>query len=98
MRITIHNRQSLLDVAIAACGAFEAAFDLARRNGLSLTDELTPGQTLEYLPEEIRQRQIVDYLATQRVIPATATTAEDALTAPWGGIGFMGIEIDFLIR
>ena len=41
MRSTIHNRQSLLDMAVQECGSFEAAFALCERNGIALTDTLT---------------------------------------------------------
>lgn len=98
MRTTIHSRQSLLDIAVQECGTFEAAWELAERNGLALTDELTPGSVIDYLPEQIAAPQVVDRLAARRIRPATATTAGDAATAPWGGIGFMGIEIDFAVR
>lgn len=98
MRTTILERQTLLDVALAQCGAFEAALALARRNGLALTDELTAGETLEYLPEEVLAPHVVELLAARRIAPATAPTAADAAAAPWGGIGYMGIETDFLIR
>lgn len=77
---------------------FEAAYELAERNGLALTDELTPGAVIDYLPEQIAAPQVVNRLAVRRIRPATAATAEDAVTAPWEGIGYMGIEIDFLVR
>lgn len=98
MRITIGNRQWLGDLAIRACGAFEAAFDLARRNGMALTDELVPGETIDYLPEDVRQKQVVAQLAARGANPATALSAEDLSMSPYAGIGFMGIEIDFVIR
>ncbi len=37
-------------------------------------------------------------LAAMGVKPATAVSAEDAALVPWGGIGFMGIEIDFIVK
>lgn len=98
MRTTIHSRQSLVDIAIQECGAFEAAWELAERNGLALTDELIPGARIDYLPEQVAAQQVVDRLAARRTRPATAVTDQDAATAPWGGIGFMGIEIDFVVR
>lgn len=98
MRTTIHSRQSLPDIAIQACGTFEAAWELAERNGLALTDELMPGTGLDHLPEQVAVPQVVARLAARRIRPATAATKEDAATAPWGGIGFMGIEIDFTVR
>ena len=97
MRSTIHNRQSLLDMAVQECGSFEAAFALCERNGIALTDTLTAGSELKIAPENIDRKRIVSALAAQDVKPATAISAEDAALVPWGGIGFMGIEIDFIV-
>ncbi|MEZ3475328.1 MAG: hypothetical protein K1V79_00160 [Alistipes sp.] len=97
MRSTIHNRQSLLDMAVQECGSFEAAFALSERNGIALTDELSAGQELEIAPEDVGNKRIVVALTAQDVRPATAISAEDAALVPWGGIGFMGIEIDFIV-
>lgn len=97
MRSTIHNRQSLLDIAVQECGSFEAAFALSERNGIALTDDLSAGQELEIAPEDVDNKRIVAALAAQDVRPATAISAEDTVLVPWGGIGFMGIEIDFIV-
>ena len=97
MRSTIHKRQSLLDMAVQECGSFETAFALSERNGIALTDDLVAGQELEIAPEDVGKKRIVAALAAQGVKPATAVSAEDAALVPWGGIGFMGIEIDFIV-
>lgn len=98
MRSTIHSRQSLLDIAIQECGAFEAAYELAGRNGMAITDEMATGTDLEYLPEDVAKKQVVAYLAVRQVEPATAVSEQDMSLAPCGGIGFMGIEIDFIVE
>ena len=97
MRITIHNRQSLLDMAVQECGSFEAAFALSERNGIALTDDLAAGRELDCPAEYIDKKRIVAVLAAQGVRPATAITADEAARMPWGGIGLMGIEIDFIV-
>lgn len=97
MRSTIHNRQSLLDMAVQECGSFEAAFALSERNNIALTDDLTAGQEMEVAPEDVDKKRIVAALAAQDVKPATAISAGDAARVPWGGIGFMGIETDFIV-
>lgn len=98
MRTTIHSRQSLPDIAVRECGALEAAFDLALRNDLGLTDRLEPGRGLEYLPQDIRRRQVVAALAARGIAPATALTPQDEERLMWGGIGYMGIESDFKVE
>lgn len=97
MRSTVHSRQSLVDIAVQECGSFEAAFTLGERNGLALTETLEAGTELEYGPGDITNKQVVIGLAVRKAKPATAITAEDAAAAPWGGVGYMGIEIDFIV-
>ncbi|WP_297553600.1 hypothetical protein [uncultured Alistipes sp.] len=98
MRSTIHSRQSLLDIAVQECGSVEAAFALSERNGIALTDDLAAGQELEVTPEDMGKKRIVTALAAMGVKPATAVSAEDAALVPWGGLGFMGVEIDFIVK
>lgn len=95
--ITVHNGQSLVDIAVQECGAFEAVFSLAVRNDLSVTDSLSTGQLLVYEQEDIVKKQIVVTLAAGKVRPATEVTAEEMAAVPYGGIGFMGIEVDFIV-
>lgn len=97
MRSIVHSRQSIMDIAIQECGSFEAAFAVAERNGLAVTDDLTVGQSVEFAPEDISKKHVAASLAAQGVKPATAISEVDAALVPWGGIGFMGIEIDFIV-
>ncbi|WP_036163388.1 hypothetical protein [Marinilabilia salmonicolor] len=46
-QVKIVEGQSLFDIAIQKLGSAEAALELAVLNGLSLTDELTTGETLQ---------------------------------------------------
>lgn len=98
MRSIVNSRQSLLDLAVQECGTFEAAFALAERNGWCLTDDVPIGTELDFTMEQIEKRRIVVSMAAQGVKPATAVSAQDATAAPYGGIGFMGIEIDFVVK
>lgn len=93
----MHSRQTLPDMAIQECGSFEAAIALAERSGLSVTDDLAAGTELEYGLENIVDKRVVVGLADRGVRPATAISRRDEETIPWGGIGFMGIEIDFIV-
>jgi len=97
MEVIVRSGQSLPDIALQACGSFEAAMTLARRNDLALTDALAIGQALEAAPEDILSRRVVERYAAGKICPATALTADD-LTALRDGIGYMGIEIDFNVN
>lgn len=84
-------------MALQECGSFEAALALAEANGFALTDDLAAGKKLEVAPEFVTDKRIVEALAARGAKPATAVSAEDEALVPWGGIGFMGIEIDFIV-
>ncbi len=89
----IIENQTTLDIAIQYCGSADSALDTAIANGLSLTDSLTPGQTLT-LPEIPANRGMVNYYGVNGIKPATGTTQDGA---PPGGISYMGIQIDFIV-
>lgn len=96
MKITVKERQTLLDIALMTAGTVAAAIEIAEANGLSLTDELSDGQELEVPePTSAREAQIVRRYRAQGVEPATEASADDLGLCAYGGINFMGIEIDF---
>lgn len=95
---TVTDRQTLLDIALQCGGHIETTMDLATENGLSVTDLLSDGQKLN-VPEAIDGAcaKIVAQYNIYRIEPATEASAEDIARCPYGGIGEMGIEIDFEI-
>ena len=94
MEIKVLNGQSLPDVAIQAAGSVEAVFDIALANGMSITDDLQPGDTL--VVPAVLSKQIADYYRTNNIRPATALSAQDAMLLH-EGIEFWIIEYDFEI-
>jgi hypothetical protein len=68
--------QTLIDIAIQYLGSADAAYDLATLNGMSITDKLSPGQTLE-LPAVV-DKDVVAYYANRGIVPATDTDVEVA--------------------
>ena len=86
----------MLDIALQTGGRIETAMALATANGLSLTERLEDGQELT-VPEPMAEgdaRTVALYRA-HGVEPATEVSEEDMRACPYGGIGLMGIEIDF---
>lgn len=96
MKTTAKDRQTLLDVALQYGGHVETVLALAAANGLSVTDKLEDGQELS-VPEPVENgdARTVRLYRAHRVEPATEISAEDMLACPCGGIGYMGVEIDF---
>lgn len=84
--------QSLIDVAIQCCGSAEAAYDIALLNNISITEDLTAGLELT-IPAAVNS-SVVSYYTQKGIKPATALTDTDTV---FGGIDYMGIEIDFIV-
>lgn len=95
MEVKVKDRQSLLDMAVQTAGSMEAAFDLAVANGVSLTATLKDGQVLATVP--VRNAGTVRYYSVQKIMPATALSREEISVLERGGIGFMGIEMEFIV-
>lgn len=77
MKVTVKDRQSLLDVAIQVLGSAEGVFALAERNGISITDRLTDGQVLEYDLGDIEDTRTAELVAARGICPATEIPASD---------------------
>ena len=77
MKTEARHGQWLADVALAKLGALEGVWPLALRNGLGVTSELTTGQELEWLPEDVADAAVADIYRSERIAPATAATAQD---------------------
>lgn len=93
--MNVDSRQTIIDIAIIACGDSSAAFDIAILNGLSITDDLITGQDIS--TPDIINSSVVNRLNNESSIPATGitTTAENALIEE--GIEFWAIEYDFVV-
>lgn len=94
-RIKPLNRQSLLDIAIQECGDVEAAMEIASLNGISISD--TPDTETELIIPKPRNEKNVALYRAKGVKPATDISTEEQDLATYGGIGYMGIEIDFIV-
>ncbi|MCD8080184.1 MAG: hypothetical protein LUF04_07175 [Bacteroides sp.] len=58
-----------------------------------MTADLETGQEISCRPGG----QIRTELAAKAVSPAAALSEDDVALVPYGGIGLMGIEIDFIV-
>ena len=72
MKVTVMQGQSLVDIAMQVYGSAEGVFALAKENGLSVTDEVSPGQVLTYDPGNVVEKSVSDYYDTNGVRPVTA--------------------------
>ena len=63
--ITVLSNQSLLDIAIQEDGNVLAAFEWALANGISITEELVPGQKLIVPSSVNRDNDIAQYFKSK---------------------------------
>lgn len=89
--------QTLLDIALQLTGNADNALIIALNEGLSLTDDLVPGQKLAEEHTGSIDHNTLAYYQQRNLHPATAITIEQQTETPYGGIGFMGIEVDFIV-
>lgn len=95
-KIAPSDRQSLLDIAVQTSGGVEAAFDLAAANDVSVSESLEAGAQLETAP--VADKMVLERYTARQIRPATELSDEEIEAAPFGGIGYMGIEVDFMVR
>lgn len=90
--INTKRRQSTLDVAIRRLGSIETVFDLASANGVCITDDLNSDSIFSLT--EVQNQEVINAFSILNIDPATGLTDEDVI---FGGINYMGIELDFMV-
>jgi hypothetical protein len=85
------NRQSVFDVAVQTAGTPEAAFEVALKNGLSITDEI---DGLEIEKMQPVNKEIEGYYRNNRLLPATGFSPDDSTEE---GIEFWYVEYDMVV-
>ena len=90
-------KQSLFDIAMEHAGSSEAAWDIAVANQLSITDDLTVGETLAV--PMVKNQRIVTFFQAIKHSPATAISTDEInnLLGVGEGIEFWAIEYDFVV-
>jgi hypothetical protein len=87
--VIVQPGQTIIDLAIQYCGSVEVANELAQLNDKSITDELQVGETL--LVPEVFNKRVRQVVVEQSIQPATNLGDDEE------GIGYWGIEYDFII-
>lgn len=89
------DRQSLLDIAIQESGSVEAVMELSIKNDIAVSQEL--GAMTELETATIIDSKVVNRYHEQCIQPATELTAEELIEVPYGGLGFMSVEVDLIV-
>ncbi len=83
----IKKRQNTIDLVAQYFGAVDSLFDMAQMNGISITENVVPGNTIEALTVN---KQVVNYFIKNAL--DIASEPLPVLTGGInGGIGFMKI-------
>lgn len=98
MKTILLDRQNLLDISIQGYGNVSALFVVALANGISITDELEPGNILE-APEDqnLVEPEILTYYTTYNVHPVTGGDTNQGAEPTPKGIGAMTIKENFKV-
>jgi hypothetical protein len=74
--ITVLQGQSWLDLAIIHCGDASLAYEIAKANSMSITDDIEPG-AVKFIPDNLTgNRSTVSYYSSKGLKPATAVTGD----------------------
>lgn len=95
MKVKAQDRQSLIDIALQTSGGMEAAMALAIEHDIPVSEQLAPDAVLETVAPT--DRLVLGRYQARDVRPATELSPADLEAVPYGGIGFMGIEMDFIV-
>lgn len=88
----VRKHQSIMDLALQECGDITALFELAIINGIGITDIIDPGTDLK--APSVYNKKAIQFYTERSVVPACLD--DEAALAP-GGIGYMGININFKV-
>ena len=97
--IYVIENQSVFDVAIQESGSVLSAFDWTFKNGLSITEDLAPGQQLISPNSDFINADVASYFKGKKQMIATGFSIEDGDSMiPTLGIGTMRIGTTFIVR
>ena len=91
MQITSKQGQWLGDITVREAGSIESIVAMAIDNEISITDKMSAGSPVARpVPSD---RRVINYYDVNDIHPATSADFVGNL----GGIGYMGIEINFTV-
>jgi hypothetical protein len=92
MQITSKQGQWMGDMAVRESGSIESVVEMAIVNDCSITEKMAVGSTL-LKPTPI-DRRVMNYYKINNIYPATATEPKGK---SFGGIGYMAVQVTFIV-
>lgn len=96
-KITIIDKQNLLDIALQTSGTIESVFEIALQNQVSITDEVTPGVGLIIPDGLLQNKDVLNYYIQQTILPATGSNNENLGVEVLEGIDYWAIGDTFIV-
>jgi len=96
--MTVLHNQSLFDIAVQEDGSALTTFEWALANGLSITDDLNPGQSLVAANSVFKNNDVADYFKGKKQMIASGFNGVGNDIIPELGIGSMTIGTTFIVR
>ncbi|AWG24829.1 hypothetical protein [Flavobacterium kingsejongi] len=94
--VTVLMQQSFLDLSIQYTGTVYNAFEIARVNNRSITDQMAAGDEI-IIPDGLTQSpKALQYFEARKIVPATGLTGREGIPEPTG-IGSMIVDTNFII-
>ena len=97
MTVKILHNQSLFDISTQHTGSAENAFQIAKENGISVTQIVVAGNEL-IIPSELQKKsEILNYYSAKRIMPATDYITVEQQEDELAGIGIWIIGKNFKV-
>ena len=96
--ITALVLQTWFDIALQYTGSTSNAYDIAKANSKSLTDDVVGGQIIVIPANLLLQNKEIYYFTTKKIAPSTAISNSEVNDIEVLGIGSMIIEISFIVQ
>lgn len=91
-KVSVLNNQNLLDIALQEFGDAKAAYGLALRNGVNITDDVV-GKEINIATDDYSDITILNFYKEKSIKPATALPL-----IPPEGVGFWIVGQNFTIQ
>jgi hypothetical protein len=97
-KVTVINKQSFFDLALQLTGDIGNALEIAQLNDRSISDELHPGEEIQYNYDLPTSKEIFKYYQSYKIIPATALSKEEHdMIRGCQGVGCWIIDLNFSV-
>lgn len=87
----LKKQQTLFDFTTQLAGSFEAIFEMAMLNNISITEQVSEGTALGIKPQD---EKVIRFFTNKALDVVSINSSEDVLP---GGIGYMQIQNNFKV-